>query len=608
MDPLRFLPPDTTPMSTTETRPCPPSRPRTLTALFVLGALGAPLPAAADPGGTTELVSISTLGVQGNGLSGFGFAAQRTSLSGNGRVIAFLSDADNLVAGDTNGFRDVFVRDLDLDTTTRVSVSSSGLQADDDLLDCDISYDGRYVTMTTRASTLVPGDTNGQRDVFFHDRVLGTTTLISVGLNGAPGNNGSESGRVSADGRYIAFWSGASNIIPVDLNSLGDIFLYDRFFDTVTLVTVSTDGTQANDNCAFPDISPDGRYVVFASRADNLRSGDTNGSYDIFVRDLLLGVTLGAGPPLTAPVWQGDSIRPSVSADGSQVVFESAAENVVTPDGNGTSDVFLWTVATGAIQRLSEDGAGTVGDDQSRRAEISADGHYASFESRADNLLASDTNFTTDVFVADLVLGGLTVASLTHAGLPGNFLSTDGSISEDGSFVAFTSPATNMVPGDVNGQYDVFVRMCAAPAPVRYCSTSVNSIGCMPAIIWFGVPSATSATAFFRLEAVFTRNQQSGILIYSTTGPANVPFGLGTLCLAPNIVRTPVQNSGGSPLSVADCTGRFTYPFNFHIASGIDPALVAGATVWAQYWSRDPGFAPPNNTSLTDAVRFVIGP
>lgn len=215
--------------------------------------------------------------------AGGGFAP---SISATGRYVAFLSDAGDVVAGDTNEEGDVFVRDLSAGTTTRVNVSSSGAQAEGGICCLDgvtISATGRYVAFTTFADNLTPGDTAGM-DLFVRDRVAGTTTRASLTSTGGELNGDAEDPSISADGRYVAFASRATNAVPRDTNNRSDVFVRDRLAGRTTLVSVSTTGTQGNDDSAYPALSADGRAVVFGSRASNLVAGDTNEASDVFLR------------------------------------------------------------------------------------------------------------------------------------------------------------------------------------------------------------------------------------------------------------------------------------------------------------------------------------
>jgi|GEM_PF-1585857 len=252
--------------------------------LVLLIAMGrppaGPPPANASHGGSwhvVQRVSVASGGTQGNGDSGC------PSISADGRYVAFQSYASNLVPGDTNGTWDVFVHDRLTGQTTRVSVASDGTQGNGDSECPSISADGRYVAFASLASNLVPGDTNGTWDVFVHDRLTGQTTRVSVASGGAQGNSGSWCPSISADGRYVAFQSYASNLVPGDTNGVLDVFVHDRLTGQTTRVSVASDGTQGDSYSFGSSISADGRYVAFSSLASNLVPGDTNDKPDIFV-------------------------------------------------------------------------------------------------------------------------------------------------------------------------------------------------------------------------------------------------------------------------------------------------------------------------------------
>ncbi len=249
--------------------------------------------------GTTELVSVSTSGAQGNGISG------RPFVTADGRYVSFYSDASNLVAGDTNGTRDAFVRDRWLGTTEIVSISTLGAGGNSFSGDPSISDDGRFVAFQSFASNFVSGDSNGSRDIFVRDRVLGTTECVSVSNLGAPAGANSEFPMISGDGRYVSFHSSAASLVPSDSNGRADIFVRDRQTLTTERVSVSSSGVQANGGSYYPHMSADGQFVTYRSAASNLVSGDTNALTDIFVQAPLVGNT----PTGTnVPVALGDDI------------------------------------------------------------------------------------------------------------------------------------------------------------------------------------------------------------------------------------------------------------------------------------------------------------
>ncbi|MBP2235259.1 Tol biopolymer transport system component [Sinorhizobium kostiense] len=288
--------------------------------------------------GTTGLVSADPNGFVGSGGSAF------TSFSAHGRYVAFSSDANNLVADDTNGTTDVFVRDLQLGTTIRVSVDSAGNQANNYSYSGSISADGRHVAFTSSASNLVAGDTNGFIDVYVRDLQLGTTTRVSVDSSGDEANGDSnflELPSISADGRYVAFSSEASNLVAGDTNGVSDIFVRDLHLGTTTRVSVGSVGGQANGGSFEASISADGRYVAFSSDASNLVAGDTNSVEDVFVFDLQRGTTTRVGVAPSGGQANNESFLPSISADGRHIAFNSVASNLVADDTNGDVDTFV---------------------------------------------------------------------------------------------------------------------------------------------------------------------------------------------------------------------------------------------------------------------------
>jgi Tol biopolymer transport system component len=317
--------------------------------------------------------------------------------------VAFNSSATNLVPGDTNGQSDIFVRDRQGGTTELVSIDSGGAQGNSGSVYPSISADGRCVAFQSWATNLVLGVSGLQ--VYVHDRQAGTTTIVSVDSVGVQGNGDSVVPSISADGRFVAFISPATNFVVGDTNAASDIFVHDRQGGATERVSVDSGGAQGNSLSEFNSISADGRYVAFRSLSSNLVPGDTNGVWDVFVHDRRSGATervsLGSG----GAQGNGDSVWSSISADGRYVAFDCAATNLVSEDTNGLWDIFVRDRLGGTTERVSVGSLGAQGDGSSQYSTaifgISSDGRFVVFPSLASNLVAGDTNGSRDVFVRD---------------------------------------------------------------------------------------------------------------------------------------------------------------------------------------------------------------
>ncbi len=351
----------------------------------------------ASAGGSTSIASVNSSGAQ----------AKRDSIqpaiSAHGRFVAFVSGSNNLVPNDTNRTKDVFVRDRADQVTRRVSVSSNGAQAGGPSIQPAISANGRYVAFTSAARTLVPADKNHSYDVFVRDRVTHVTRLVSRSVQDGQADSDSSQPAISANGRYVAFKSSASNLVPGDTNTTIDVFVRDRKNHTTRRVSVSSNGAQADSYSYQPEISADGRYVAFISYASNLVPGDTNDSTDVFVRDRKADLTRRVS--LSSNGDQGDSgsTDPTISADGHRVAFASGASNLVAGDTNATIDAFVRNRVTNVTRMASVSSSGDPANSRSFEPKISADGRHVAFFSFATNLVTPDTNGgQTDVFVRDL--------------------------------------------------------------------------------------------------------------------------------------------------------------------------------------------------------------
>jgi Tol biopolymer transport system component len=284
---------------------------------------------------TTTLASVSTAGVAGNRMS------WEPAISFDGRFVAFESWADTLVPGDTNVVADIFVRDLIAGTTERVSVSSAGIQGNGGSSEAAISADGRFVSFTNTSNNLVVGDTNLMPDVFVHDRMTGLTTRVSVESLGAQGNGECRYSSLSGDGRYVGFSSTADNLVTGDVNGFEDVFVHDRISGATVRASENALGAGGDGSSMKPTFSRDGRFVSFQSLSSNLVAGHLSPGFDIFILDRQAGTMRLASASAAGTPGNGTSFRAQMAGDGRHMAFASYAENLVRGDANGEEDVFV---------------------------------------------------------------------------------------------------------------------------------------------------------------------------------------------------------------------------------------------------------------------------
>ena len=396
-------------------------------------------------------------------------------ISANARFIVFQSNADNLVAVDTNNEQDVFVYNQVTDTTSNISLSSTGTQGNDVSENPDISGDGNFIVFASLASNLDASDTNLSKDIFIHDQSGATTTKISLANDSSEADGDSSNPAVSADGRYVVFESAATNLVGGDNNGNTDIFLYDSNSGLINLITTNSDGSSTT-----PDISADGRYVAFESSATNLVTGllDDNGANDIFIYEIATGITTLVSTDSISNLADNDSFRPAISADGRYIAFDSLASNLVSTDTNSVSDVFVHDRLLNETTRMSIDSFSTEANGSSINAAISANGDFVSFESTADDLVPSDSNNVTDIFVHNRLAS--TTERMSVVSFSGNEAdqdSTKPSINFNGRDIAFASSATDLVSNDSNNKEDVFLSHNPTISSVQYLIVTSKGTG-----------------------------------------------------------------------------------------------------------------------------------
>jgi Tol biopolymer transport system component len=489
--------------------------------------------------GITRLESVDSSGNVGNNSSGTDIndGDRGLAISADGQIVVFASKATNLVAGDTNGKWDIFVHDNTTGVTERVSVDSSGAEANDDCRYPSISADGMVVAFWSLATNLVAGDTNAIYDIFVHDRATGITERVSVDSSGAQANGGTSSPAISADGRVVAFVSDATNLIAGDTNGVADVFVHDLASGITERVSVDSSGAESNDYSLYgPSISADGQVVAFDSRATNLVAGDTNGVMDVFVRDLETGTTTRVDLDPSGGQANDETGFLDFSADGLHVLFYSWSTNLVPGDTNDLPDLFVRDIAAASTMRVSLSSSGAQGDGWSYSGSLSADGRYVAFASSASDFVPEDTNFIWDAFVHDCLTGITTRVSVSSTGEQAEYVDKQiwsTSISGDGRYVVFSSGSSNLVPGDTNDAYDVFLRDRAPANTTSFCAGDGTASAC---------PCGNSGNAFRGCQ----NSASSGGAVLAATGVASLggdTLQLGSYAELPHALSLFIQGN-----------------------------------------------------------------
>jgi Tol biopolymer transport system component len=462
---------------------------------------------------TTELVSVQNPAITSQSPDGQSVLASTAAVSLNGRYVAFASDADNLVANDTNGYRDVFVRDLISGTNILASANTNGLPASGVSSEQSISSDGRYVVFSSSAADLVSGDSNNSIDVFERDLQNGTTTLVSINMNGTgPGNSNSYSPVVSGNGRFVLYQSQSRNLTTGSFGSgVANLFLRDMQLGTNYALTAASSGISA----LFATITPDEHFVEFSYT----NAGPAPG---VFIWDLQLaglvytnstsfqaaispdGQKLAysaatglfildrANPTNNAKIATGNFYigqwSGNFSSDGNLFAFYTSVA-LASTDTNAVNDIYLYDVLAKTNFLVSHNLSGTgVGDGASDEPVISPDGRFVAYRSAADNLVPGDNNGVPDVFIYDRTAGSTTLLTANQSGngSAGN-RSLLPQFSGDGQTLVFESAASDLVTNDWNRASDVFAFnfYFAGMIPTFYVQASpVASPAQNPTLIW----------------------------------------------------------------------------------------------------------------------------
>ncbi len=438
-----------------------------ITALALTVLPPSPAGAASSRVQLTGIASVTPGGYAGSD------ASTVPDVSADGRYIAFRSAAPNLVAGDTNGMRDIFVRDTLGSVTRRVSVASDGTQANGQSGAPTISDDGRFVAFESNATNLVANDTNGVNDIFRHDLWTGETVMVSVSSVFVAGNGDSNNPDITADGGSVVFDSAATNLVIGDSNAKRDVFIRNVSLSGTSRLSVTSANGQLTGDSITPAITGGGRYVAFRSTTNQIGS-DTNNLPDIFVRDRTAETTERVSVTDGEANANGQSNNPDISDDGRYVVFDSTGTNLVSGDTNSATDVFMRDRTGGTTTRLSVSTSEAQGTGASSNPSISGDADRIAFTSAAPNLSSFDTNGQTDAFVRDRSAGTTARQSVTSKGAETSGTSATPAISTDGKTTTFSTTATGLGVGDTNSAADVWWKSSYERGPLGALETLID--------------------------------------------------------------------------------------------------------------------------------------
>jgi Tol biopolymer transport system component len=437
------------------------------------------------PVSSVERVSIAGNGDQANDRSVI------PTLNANGCVVGFKSYASNLVTGDNNEKVDVFVRDREAATTERIPpVGFTGAESKDNSYPPGLDASGSIVAFGSLSNNLAPNDFNQVADVFVYDRLNQSTRNLSLALGGEGGGGVPDlQPSVSADGILVVFTALSDNLLPlIDKNQANDVFLADLSSGALELISQTTTGsepgTAGNGPSAGGVISADGCHVAFYSDASNIVAQDKNEFRDVFVRDRCGDVrtervNVASDGTAANRDSQASGFLPGISGDGNRVAFSSDATNLDPADDNSQTDIFVRDRTAGQTIRVSKNQNGDSANGPSQYPSISADGRFVAFQSDASNLVAGDTNQSTDIFVVEVDTGDIRRLSVSGSGTEGNGNSTFPGISADGTTVVFQSDATNLVDGDTNGASDIFIvsnPLVGGPTPTPTAGDSCGAV------------------------------------------------------------------------------------------------------------------------------------
>ncbi|MBI5434789.1 MAG: hypothetical protein HZA52_18295 [Planctomycetes bacterium] len=551
-------------------------------------------------GWTIQRVSVSDTGAISNGTN------DGVVVSGDGRFVGFSSTGSNLVPNDTNGVRDGFLVDWRAHHIERVTVGSADQQTNGSASIGKPSFDGRFVPFGSKASNLDPADPDSIIDGYIRDRHTHTTILVSPRFVSGVQKKEAFLQDMSADGRFAVLATYSEDLIPGDTNGYPDIYVFDTQTRTYQIASTNELGEIGNSYSSKPSISPDGRYVGFYTGASNLVPlfGHSTSSKPV-LKDMFGGKLAAVHVQTTgAPAYTGAGGTLAISTDGRFVAYET--NGIEFGHESGPHAGFTSAYVRDMHRPLAENAGLTVpggrANHDMRYLTMSADTRFVAMSSPATNVTPVDGS-DSDVFLRDRVLETTMVLNLGDQGqLPNEGVAPYPKISDDGLVGAFESNANNLIKNSPAGGWQIYVVSRDFSEPGHYCHTVPTPTDCTLRIDSTSLdgPERPSGPALCIRDAPAASR---ALLFYSINGPAMLPYGAsGWLCIRAPFAKLGLLPSGTS----AACGGEFAFDFADWIDSGADPQLVPGEIVYLQAWVSDPSHTA--HGTLTDALAFRLLP
>jgi len=507
-----------------------------------------------------------------------GSGAEKPDLTPDGRYAVYRSADWNLFNGVTLTKVNVIFRDLQTGTSELISKTPLGAESNGNSVNASLSADGRFVVFQSTSTDIAPGASSGAH-IYVYDRQTGVSELVDVPDGGGTPNGAASESSISDDGRYVTFQSSATNLAGTDANIHTDIFVRDRQLGTTVRLT------NGNLPSELPSISADGQRVVFHTKANNIIAGDTNGKHDVLLWDMPTGGYELVSRTSAGGVSNGSSLLSSISRDGRWVAFSSDAGNLNGAGANnGKSQLILFDSATGLMTNVSVDSTGVLANQHVYDPRLSSDGRFVTFQTRASNLVAVDTNNNDDIFVHDTQSALTRRVSESLAGVGGNSGAFPvAPISKDGTLILFVDQSNNLVAGDTNGK-DLFLRTMEWPSPWADLGQGLAGTNGMPALQATGDLTGGSLVTLTLSDAL-PLGSTALVLGFSQL---DAPFRGGTLVPFPDIMVIGLPIDAAGTQVIAD-----TWP----------AGVPSGAQMFLQHWFADPGavhgFAASNGLSGT---------